>query len=244
LNLPSPTSPDPEKVKILFDGLAERYDSFNKIASLGLDQLWRKSLIQLLNQFELKDKKILDLGTGTGDLIFDCLKNGLGKNHPAFLGIDLSQPMLNKAKKKLLLYESEACVQLLQANGTRVPCASNQIDFVISAFLLRNVKKVLKEVLFEIKRILKPEGKIFLLELVAPEGIFLPILHKIYLKTMLPLVGKTIFKNSWSKDYLSETILQFGKPEDFSKILKEANFKDVSYISLTKGMAVIHTASY
>lgn len=242
--LPSPTSPDPQKVKILFDGLAEGYDCFNKIASLGLDKVWRKSLIQLLSGFELKDKKILDLGSGTGDLIFDCLKYSLGKNQSFFLGIDLSHPMLSKAKNKLSLRQSSANIQWIQANGTKIPCSSNSIDFVISAFVLRNVKKVLKEVLLEIKRVLKPEGKIFLLDMVAPDGKIFPILHKIYLKTMLPLVGRSIFKKFWSKNYLSETIFQFGKPEDFSKILKEAKFRDVSYISLTKGMAVIHTARY
>ena len=240
-SLPSPQTPEPERVRALFDGLASRYDLFNCLASLGLDQRWRNRLIRSLAELDLKSGFVLDIGTGTGDLVFDLLKSS-PQSKPSVIGLDISLPMMREARLKIdksaLPVADKA--HFVQASSAAIPLREGSVDAVISAFTMRNVRKFMPETLGEIRRVLKPGGKVFLLEMVAPQGGILRVLHRIYLKTVLPAVGELVFGRNWPRNYLSETIFSFWNPPEFADVLREFKFQDVRVQSLSGGIAVIH----
>jgi demethylmenaquinone methyltransferase/2-methoxy-6-polyprenyl-1,4-benzoquinol methylase len=229
-DLPDPQAPDPKQVRRMFDRLADGYDAFNAWASLGLDRRWRKALLEELRAGN--PRTILDLGTGTGDLIAGSSFGGF------WMGLDLSLPMLRKASAKCGPERSA----FFQAGAAAIPVASGSVDAVVSAFVLRNVKKILPEVLSEILRILKPGGRALLLEMYAPDHAALNALHRIYLKTALPAAGRLAFGSRWSGEYLPETILQFGSPRDFSGRLEASGFREISFRTLSGGIAALHSA--
>lgn len=242
--IPSSKAPEPEKVQVLFDKLAGRYDRFNRCASLGLDKTWRRALVRSIQADNITDKNILDLGSGTGDLIFDLLYSERAAKPPRCIAMDFSYPMLTLAHRKFSTLQKNAQdkIALLQGNAEKIPAASGSFNIVMSAFVLRNVKKIMRQVLDEVNRILIPGGKIFFLEMYAPEFQPLKSMHRFYLKFILPAVGKIVFGSDWSGDYLAETIIDFGTPSEFSRILEQSGFKDVKWRSLDGGIAAIHTA--
>lgn len=211
--------------------MAPGYDRFNAIASLGLDKVWRKRLAcDLLRA--IPQGPVLDVGCGTGDLIFECEQ--LDKNpQERYIGADLSLPMLKEAQDKVV-YPS----LFIQADCTRLPLATSSISAVMSAFVLRNIRRVLDKSLQEILRVLKPGGEAFLLEMTAPRSIGLKIPHWIYLKIALPLMGRTFFGANWPRGYLAQTILKFWPPDEFTRILLKAGFREVKYSILSGGLAV------
>lgn len=256
-------------MEALFDRLAGRYDLFNRIASLGLDRQWRQALVKVLLKHEppagiaslgaretllrlggsppvprttSKKKVILDLGTGTGELIFEILSaRNSTQRDLSFVGLDFSEAMLRKAGRKLQAINKN--VHLIRANAGMIPLAHESVDILISAFALRNIKKIISEVLCEAQRVLRPGGALFFLEMVVPSAQVIKFLHKIYLRTALALVGKSIFGSRWCGNYLSETIANFWTPNEFSALLTKMNFKDVQFHPLTMGIAVVHMAS-
>jgi len=181
---------------------------------------------------------VIDIGTGTGDLIFDYMKTRKTTDETPVVGIDLSFSMLLRAQSKL---KGES--HWIQASAEKLPLGSNSCDALVSAFTIRNLKKILPQTLKEMWRVLKPGGKLFLLEMTVPPYWILKTLHHLYLKTILPIVGRTVFQKEWSGSYLSETILHFWSPDQFCKILTESRFQNVKYQTITGGIAVLHNAS-
>ncbi len=151
--------------------------------------------------------------------------------------MDLSLPMLQFARLKIPKGSGWA-----QASAERLPFRSGSFDAIMSAFTLRNLKKILPESLDEMWRVLKPGGRVFLLEMTVPPSKIIRTFHHLYLKTVLPMVGRAVFNKEWSGDYLSETILHFWTPEEFCKILIEAKFEGVQFKSISGGIAVLHSA--
>ena len=237
---PSPDSPEPEKVRQLFDRLAYRYDFFNRCASLGLDRRWRRSLITAIRKNAPRPARILDLGTGTGDLVLDLARAG---TEGSCIGLDLSGPMLDEAKRKLgAMGTGNLRSGFVQGSAAVIPLDSECLDAAMSAFVLRNVKKLLPQVLSEIERVLRPGGSVFFLEMYAPSGAVLSALHKVYLQMILPAIGKAVFGGRWSGGYLAETILGFGTPDQFSELLRIAGFEEVECSDLYGGIAAVHRA--
>lgn len=244
LSIPTAELPEPEKVRHLFDRLANRYDCFNRCASLGLDRIWRKVLISTVSKIGLKKKAVLDLGTGTGSLLFDLLNAEEKSSDSCFLiGIDFSEVMLKQARSKLLPVKGNIeNIRFIRADMVSIPLVSESIDVVLSAFAMRNVKKNISKVLSETWRVMKPGGNVFFLEMYVPDGFLMRTLHKVYLKTILTWIGWAIFRKDWSGNYLAETIFCFGSPSQFSDLLRKAGFQDVQMCYLSGGIAVLHTA--
>ncbi|MBI3012613.1 MAG: ubiquinone/menaquinone biosynthesis methyltransferase [Elusimicrobia bacterium] len=227
----------------MFNGLAGKYEQFNSVSSLGLDRIWRNSLIRSVGLENLEGKVVLDFGTGTGDLIRNLAQKNQRRD-TILIGMDFSKAMIQWAKTNLekIKRGEKSQIEFLCASGENVPLLSESVDVVMSAFVLRNIRKIMIPVLSELKRVMRPGGKLFFLEMVVPENSVLKFFHRLYLKSILPLVGYSLFKKNWSGSYLSETILNFGKPAQFSQILIELGFEDVCFSTLSGGMAVLHRA--
>lgn len=225
----------------MFDQLAHGYDFFNLCASFGLDKVWRKNLV--LSILKCTERKVLlDVGSGTGDLIFDLLKYEKIPTDLSLIGMDLSIPMLQKAEAKSWGKQSSSMIQFIQGNSQFIPVQSEHIDCVMSAFVLRNIKKIIYNTFQEIYRVLKPGGSVFLLDMYVPSNPGLKLAHKIYLKTVLPAIGYSIFGKRWSGSYLPETIENFCSPSQITEYLKNAQFKNIETKFLSGGMAVLHIA--
>lgn len=176
---------------------------------------------------------VLDAGCGTGDLMAACARQSEGGLK--FVGLDLSIPMMRAAHGKV-----KASSLFIQADCGRLPLLMESVDAVMSAFVLRNVRKIIPEVLREVLRVLKPGGEAFLLEMTVPDSAWLRVPHRLYLRSALPAIGRAVFGRRWSGSYLKDTILQFWKPEEFSRILRSAGFREASFKMLTGGLAVLH----
>ncbi|OGR87432.1 MAG: hypothetical protein A3A86_03490 [Elusimicrobia bacterium RIFCSPLOWO2_01_FULL_60_11] len=177
---------------------------------------------------------MLDAGCGTGDLIFEC---GKRDRTPAarYLGADLSLPMLREAQGKV-----HPPSLFMQADCATLPLATGSVSAVMSAFVLRNLRLVLDKSLQEMLRVLKPGGEAFLLEMTVPRSPWLKIPHRLYLEAVLPLIGRAVFGARWSRGYLAETILKFWPPEEFTRMLLKAGFREAGYSTMTGGLAVLY----
>ena len=236
--VPDPRSPEPEKVRNLFDGLAANYDTFNCLASLGLDRKWRSAVAGKIGGKGFAPELLLDLGTGTGDLLLAIRKAGDPQDRRCvYLGADVSLPMLLRARKKFPFG-----MYFFQADSRAIPLLSGSVDVVVSAFVLRNIKPFLRETLADVSRILRPGGRIYFLDLYVPENLFLRALYKIYVNMIMPVMGRAVFGRSWSGSYLSETIANMGSPDSFSLELENAGFRNVGHDILSGGIAVLHFA--
>ena len=175
----------PEYLKGFFAELAPSYGKFNRIASLFLDGYWRD---QVAN-FAQPGMRVLDLCTGTGDLAFKIAKKIGPQGRLA--GIDFSPEMLSLARKKKEKRDLNIDFRLSRAED--LPFESESFDLLVSAFAMRNVRANLEKVLNEIFRVLKPGGQTVILEFSRPSFFILKLLHSLYLKTFIPLIGKIIF---------------------------------------------------
>jgi len=218
----------------LFDRIAFRYDIFNRVSSLGLDVFWRRKLA-----LHLKDKnnlKVLDVASGTGEVLLSLFKNKCDVSHA--VGIDASAEMLAIARGKLSAYK----VDLLQADAVNLPFADNEFDAATCAFGVRNFTDftaAIKQML----RILKPGGRLLILEFSLPRNRIIKRLYLFYLRYIIPLLGKIIVGDIAAYRYLSNTIQTFPSGDDFCRQVRNAGFKEVSAVSLTFGVVTLYSAT-
>ena len=206
------------------------------MASWGLDLVWRRRLVRELFSACPEKAVILDFGCGTGDLILEALEqNRRERKDLKVIGMDLSIPMMNLAREKV-----GTPPLFIQASCENLPLVSHSVDLVMSAFVLRNVRKIMAETLSEVRRVLKPGGTALLLEMGVPAvGILRPF-HRIYLKTILPLIGRSVLGKAWSRDYLAETIFQFWSPLEYCRLLTDAGFRDARFELSSMGLAAFY----
>lgn len=195
---------------------------------------------------ELPDHRtVLDLGCGTAGLLFDLCR--ADRNIPrerSFIGLDFSKTMLQEAKVGLrrIREEERGRIYFLQAGAGEIPLQSSSVDLVVSAFVTRNVRQIIHEVLSEVNRVLRPGGTVLLLEMYMAKGKLARLLQKIYLNSFLEIIGRILFGRSWPGSYLSETITRFWSPDRFSGMLTEHSFKEVRAEPLNFGIAAVHRA--
>ncbi len=182
----------------MFSALAPRYRLFNRWSSLGLDGRWRRMVVK-----EVGDaRRILDLGTGTGDLAFRLLEEL--PHRPFVAGLDLSFAMLDAGR-----VGKESCSPVwVQGSGDHLPFYSGVFDSVVSAFVLRNlfVGGVMAPALSEVSRVLSVGGRAVFLDLTQPPNVLVRWGHGIYSRTLLPLFGRILFGKKWPGAYLASSI--------------------------------------
>ena len=223
----------------LFDRISPRYDLFNRVSSFGLDQGWRKQAILRLKL--LPGMRALDMASGTGDLA------KVASEQLAPLGFvaacDLSYPMLRFAKKKLgEIPVARWHVQFSQARAEALPFSEESFDAATIGFALRNVTD-LDGTFRELSRVMKPGGRLCLLEFGRPRNWLLKFGADLWLTIGVPVVGLLTTGTIWPFLYLRRSILQFLSPEEVVEHLKAAGFSLVHAEPFTGGIVFLYTAS-
>jgi len=218
----------------MFDRIAFRYDFLNRFLSAGIDVSWRKKAIRELE--ELQPQNLLDVATGTGDFAITSYKI---LNPVKITGIDISEGMLDLGRKKIEKLGLEDKIQLLKGDSEAILFADNSFDAITVAFGVRNFEN-LEKGLSEIYRVLKPGGKLIVLEFSKPSLPVIKSLYKFYMKFVTPKVGKLISKNNEAYKYLNDSVQQFPEKETFTNILKKIKYRNSFYKTLSLGICTIY----
>ncbi len=217
------------KIAQMFDQIAVKYDRNNRLLSLGQDMKWRKSLRKYLPKKE--SLTILDLACGTGDQMI-----ALSPIKARFYGIDISKEMLKIAREKLKENEQ---VELLLGSALDIPFDEAFADVVTMSFGIRNVTDP-SLCLKEIFRVLKPEGRVLILEFSQPQKRFFRFFSDYYIHRVIPWVGKKIIKSPLPYTYLSDTIEEFPSGDAFLHLMAESGFDNLTQRKMNFGTVSLY----
>ncbi|MDA8895100.1 bifunctional demethylmenaquinone methyltransferase/2-methoxy-6-polyprenyl-1,4-benzoquinol methylase UbiE [Flavobacteriales bacterium] len=224
-----------EQVATMFDNIAGNYDFLNHFLSLGIDIFWRKRLVRKLQK--QKPQNILDVATGTADLAIAMMKIKPFN----VVGIDISNGMLEVGRKKIKEKDLEKTIQLQQADSEDLPFEDATFDAVTVSFGARNFENLQKG-LSEMARVLKPGGKIYILEFSKPTLFPFKQLYDFYFKFVLPLIGKLLSKDNAAYSYLPESVKAFPHGKELNSIIENCGYTNAKNHPLTMGIASIYTA--
>ena len=222
-----------QQVARMFDSISGRYDFLNHFLSLGIDILWRKKAIGLLKT--LQPKIILDVATGTGDFSIEAMSLRPKK----IIGIDISEGMLDVGRRKMREKKLEAIIELQSCDSENLPFADNFFDAVIVAFGVRNFEN-LERGLAEMLRVVKPGGRVVVLEFSRPSKFPMKQLYNVYFTTILPLIGRWISRDQAAYRYLPESVRAFPDGKEFIKILSDIGYKNPQCNPLTFGISSLY----
>ena len=224
-----------QQVEKMFDRIAHRYDFLNHFLSAGIDIGWRKKAIKQLRA--LDPKSVLDVATGTADMAI--LASKLLKADK-IVGIDISEGMLEIGKKKIERLGLQQRIELLKGDSETIIFNSNSFDAVTVAFGVRNFQD-LELGLSEIKRVLKPGGKLIVLECTKPKLPVIKNFYNLYLNLIAPWIGRVVSKNENAYQYLNESVQKFPEGNDFVQILNKLGYKNASCKTLSLGISSIYS---
>ena len=226
--------PKKEGIRTLFDSIAKGYDRFNHLSSLNADKGWRRKAVRAIVDTR-EPLAVLDVATGTADLAIAVAKKAVDGSQ--VIGVDLSEGMLEVGRKKA----KGLPVTLQQGDAEALSFADGTFDRVSVAFGVRNFEN-LSLGLREMCRVLKPGGRLVILELSYPDNRFLLWCYKLYAFKILPAIGTRLTGNRGAYTYLPDSILKFPKPPVFLPMLREAGFSSAKARSLTFGICRMYVA--
>lgn len=222
-----------EEVKKIFTEIADDYDRVNRIISLGQIDRWRHRLVSVM---EIPERgNILDLGCGTGKLtrlIADKMSNG------RIVGIDLTPEMIEIARN-MLPSEYKNIVDFSLGAGEDLDLPTDSFDVVTSAFTLRNVDNLTK-VISEMRRVVKPGGKVYSLELAKPTFPGFREIYRFYFDKILPLIGGLVQGDSKPYKYLAESLRRFPNQTKLKELYENSGLTEVGFQEIFGGIAAIH----
>ena len=224
-----------KKVQVagMFDNIDYRYDFLNRFLSGGIDIIWRKKLL-----FKLKEsnpKTLLDVATGTGDVAIMAVRI----LHPdKITGIDISEGMLEIGRKKITKLLLNNKIELLKGDSEAINWSNDSFDAVTVAFGVRNFEN-LEKGLSEILRVLKPGGKLAILEFSKPAGSF-RLIYNLYMNTLAPFFGRLFSKDKEAYQYLNSSVKAFPQGKTFLHILEQVGFQETSLNRLSLGICTIY----
>ncbi len=229
------SNPDPDAVRDTFSRVAHRYDLANHLLSVGIDFIWRKKLVELAKKKPCST--ILDLATGSGDVAF-ALQRGLGTKTD-ITGLDFCEPMLKQARQKRdrLGLDSQKYV-FMEGDCLDLPFEEESFDLVTISFGLRNLADREKG-LSEIHRVLKPDGRLIVLEFTQPHWWFRPVYY-FYLRLILPWLARLVTGDRDAYLYLGTSISNFPNRHELSRELEGVGFGEVSALPLTFSIVALH----
>jgi len=223
------TDPSEKKryIRLMFDSIFPTYDLLNRVLSGGIDNLWRKDLVRMIGSGA--GKKILDICCGTGDLTRHLVKNGGG-----VYSLDFSFNMIAKGVERGWLSGMN-----ISADAVNLPFKNRSFDFITIAFGIRNIPDV-DIFLSESYRVLKPEGRLYILEMTRPDNMFVRFFYNLYLTKIVPFIGGVLSGKHEAYRYLAGSISTFLDRDTLIERIKHAGFSNVDYKRKTLGVATIY----
>lgn len=223
-----------EQIEKMFDSISGRYDFLNRFLSLGTDIYWRKLMVNRLRAKQ--PKTILDIATGTADVAIAMRKI----SPEQIIGLDLSEGMLEIGREKVKKKGLGNLIQLVKGDSENLPYQENTFEAVTVAFGVRNFENLLKG-LSEMNRVMKPGGKVVILEFSRPRIFPIKQLYDFYFKYFCPWWGKLISKDDSAYRYLYESVNVFPEGEKFLDVARNAGFKDLKAERVTFGIVSLYT---
>ena len=208
----------------MFDRIAPVYDAMNRAMTLGLDQRWRRATVAAV---VTPGDRVLDACCGTGDLALAALRAG-----GQVTGLDFSERMLDRARQK------STAVEWVLGDVVALPFAGAGFDAATVGFGVRNLQD-LERGLAELRRVLRPGGRLGVLEITRPRGVLAPF-YRLWFDGLVPLLGKLLPGGS-AYTYLPASVRRFPGPEELAALLRSAGFSDVDYRLFAGGIVALHT---
>ncbi len=216
----------------MFDDIANDYDKLNHILSLGIDKQWRKKLVRML--IPLENKTVLDIATGTGDLAFAMIRHKPQHIH----GIDFSSKMIGLCRKKIEQKKAGQIFSCEHADVMNMPFQEDMFDIASIAFGIRNFGNT-EASLTEIHRVLKPGGKLVVLEFFRSRLVKKNRFYRFYMKSIMPKIGKLLSGHPWAYTYLFKSTENFLSETEFADLMINNGFERIRIRKLMFGMAFI-----
>lgn len=232
-NNPGNHNPDKDKIRSMFNDIAQRYDFLNHFLSGGIDIIWRRRVRRMLAK--KSPSYILDVATGTGDLAIELSK----LNPKAITGVDIAVNMLNIGKQKIQKKHLSQIITFEEGDAENLRFDTETFDAVTVAFGVRNFE-TLQKGLQEMYRVIVPNGILVVLEFSKPRLFPFKQIYNFYSKYILPVMGRSVSKSNEAYTYLPESVKAFAEGRVFLDELQNAGFSNVSQKRLTFGIATIY----
>jgi demethylmenaquinone methyltransferase/2-methoxy-6-polyprenyl-1,4-benzoquinol methylase len=213
----------PDAVRSMFDRISPVYDAMNRTMSMGLDQRWRRATVAAVVR---PGDRVLDACCGTGDLALAARDAG-----GTVTGLDFSERMLERARRK------SAEVEWLQGDALALPFSDGSFDAATVGFGVRNLDD-LERGLAELRRVLRPGGRLAILEITRPRGPLTPF-YRLWFDGFVPLLGKLLPGGS-AYTYLPASVRRFPGPDELASLLRETGFDDVRWRTFAGGIVALH----
>ena len=226
----------PDRIAGMFDAIAPRYDLLNHLLSAGIDKRWRARAIRSL---QLTGRETLvDVATGTADVALEARRAG-SAGAARVLGVDFAGAMLSLGRRKVLTAGEGDRIELVRGDAMRLPVASRSADAVTISFGIRNVQQP-EVACQEMARVLRPGGRLAILEFGVPRIPGLSALYLWYFKQVLPRIGRLISGHTAAYSYLPASVGTFPPPDEFVTILRRSGFSEVRAVPLTLGIVYLY----
>ncbi len=224
-----------QQVAKMFDKIAFRYDFLNSLLSLGIHKGWRKKSVKyFIND---KPQQILDIATGTADFAIEAMKANPNK----IIGVDISEGMMKFGREKLEKLGLSNKITLEVGDAENLRFEDNTFDVITVGFGVRNFEN-LEKGLSNMLRVLKPNGKLVVLEFSKPTGFF-KYFYNFYFRFITPVIGKLFSKDQRAYSYLQESVEAFPDGQRFLDVLNKLGYKNTTHRPLTFGVSSIYTAT-
>jgi demethylmenaquinone methyltransferase/2-methoxy-6-polyprenyl-1,4-benzoquinol methylase len=228
--------PSRENVWLMFDRIAHRYDLLNHLLSAGQDIRWRRRLKKYIQKGI--NLKLLDIATGTGDQMFSLIGD---KRIAEATGVDMAVNMLEQGRVKAIEREIDDRVDFREGDACNLPYSESEFDLITISFGIRNVQN-LASAFEEMYRVLKPGGRVLILEFSLPSNALIRSLYLFYFRKVLPWLGGIISGDSAAYRYLNETVESFPFGQEFCNLLQRPGFTNARFVPLTFGIASLYIA--
>ena len=223
------------KVQSVFTSVASKYDVMNDAMSMGIHRIWKEAMMDWLAP--RAGQKLLDVAGGTGDISFKFLKRA-GSGHSTVL--DITESMLVEGRKRAEADQMAQSLDWVVGDAMALPFEDNTFDVYTISFGIRNVTRP-QEALNEAYRVLKPGGRLMVLEFSQIPNDMMQKVYDLYSFNIIPQMGKMITGDRDSYQYLVESIRQFPDQETFLRMVKTAGFDNAKYRNMTMGIAALHS---